>query len=358
MGSMLSTEIVNGLNGDPAVFVYLPQSGEGVLFDAGEIDRLSTRELLKVRTICISHTHVDHFIGFDRLLRVNIPHFRMIEVVGPSGIINNILGKLASYAWNLLEPDQINFMVHEVERSGAVRSVKITNTNGFIPEPVVTNKASKDPLHAPTASIPLSHERYKIDAVVLDHGMDVCAFILRLPNTTAVSKAALETLNLEPGPWIGELQRMASQHALKGEMEIGPNSTYDAKDLAAQILTAKAGESVAYVTDIVFSETNLDRMVHTLFQVDTLVCETNYRDEHQERAFTKKHLTTKQAALIAAAISAKNLKIFHVSNIYGDEPEASESEALAFFDQFAALPAKYLGQSLQEEFRAFEQFSK
>lgn len=356
MGAMLSTELVNGLNGDPAVFVYLPQGGEGILFDAGEIDRLSTRELLKVRTVCISHTHVDHFIGFDRLLRVNIPHFRTIEVIGPAGITSNILGKFASYAWNLLEPGQINFIVHEVERSGLVHSVKITNTNGFVPEPLMTKK--KESLNAPTASIPLSHERYKIDAVVLDHGMDVCAFILRLPDTTAVSKAALETLNLEPGPWIGELQRMASQRALRGEMEVDPGSSYDAMDLAEQILIAKAGESVAYVTDIVFSEANLDRMVHTLFQVDTLVCETNYRDEHQDRAFAKKHLTTKQAALIAAAISAKNLKIFHVSNIYGEEPEVSESEALSFFEQLSSLPAKFLGQSLQEEFRAFEQFSK
>ena len=355
---MLSTELVNGLNGDPAVFVYLPQGGEGILFDAGELDRLSTRELLKVRTICVSHTHVDHFIGFDRLLRVNIPHFRMIEVVGPSGITSNIIGKLASYAWNLLEPDQINFIVHEVERSGVVNSAKITNTNGFVPEPIVKKAKEAKITNAPTASIPLTHDRYKIDAVILDHGMDVCAFILRLPDTTAVSKAALETLNLEPGPWIGELQRMASTKTWKGEMEIGTGSTYDAKDLAEQILIAKAGESVAYVTDIVFSEANLDRMVHTLFQVDTLVCETNYRDEHQDRAFAKKHLTTKQAALIASAISAKNLKIFHVSNIYGEEPEASESEALAFFEQLSSLPAKFLGQSLQEEFRAFEQFSK
>jgi ribonuclease Z len=358
MGAMLSTELVNGLNGDPAVYVYLQQSGEGILFDAGELDRLSTRELLKVRTICISHTHVDHFIGFDRLLRVNIPHFRMIEVIGPAGITKNIIGKLASYTWNLLEPDQINFIVHEVASSGSVQSVKITNSNGFVAEAVVNKKKESVVTNPPTASIPLSHDRYKIDAVVLDHGMDVCAFILRLPDTTAVSKAALETLNLEPGPWIGELQRMASSHGLEGEMEIGPGSTYDARALAEQILIAKAGESVAYVTDIVFSEANLDRMVHTLFRVDTLVCETNYRHEHQARAFAKKHLTTKQAALIAAAISAKNLKIFHVSNIYGEEPEASESEALAFFEQFSSLPAKFLGHSLQEEFRAFVQFSK
>lgn len=357
MGAMLSTELVNGLNGDPAVFVYLPQGGEAILFDAGELDRLSTRELLKVRTVCVSHTHVDHFIGFDRLLRVNVPHFRTLEVIGPSGIIKNIQGKLASYAWNLLEPEQVNFIVHEVEKSGRVASVKITNANGFVP---TLFKSQYAPLErtAPTASIPLSHERYHIDAVVLDHGMDVCAFILRLPDTTAVSKSALETLNLEPGPWIGELQRMAASQTLAGEIEIGPGSTYDVKALAEQLLTAKPGESIAYVTDIVFSEPNLDRMVHALSRVDTLVCETNYQNEHQDRAFAKKHLTTKQAALIASAISAKNLKIFHVSNIYGEECEQSEREALSYFEELSALPTKFLGQALQEEFRAFEQFSK
>lgn len=360
MGVMLSTELVNGLSGDPAVFAYLPQGGEAVLFDTGELDKLSNRELLKVRTICISHTHVDHFIGFDRLLRVNVPHFRTLELIGPAGITKNLQGKLAAYSWNLLEPDQITFIVHEVERSGSVNSTRVTNTNDFIPQPLKLAKPSTKnrEIGPPAAQIPLSHERYYIDAVVLDHGMDVCAYILRMPDTTAVSKSALESLNLEPGPWIGNLQRMASSQTLAGEIEIGAGSTHDAVALAEQILTAKAGESVAYVTDIVFSEANLDRMVHALSKVDTLVCETNYRHEHQDRAFAKKHLTTKQAALIASAILAKNLKIFHVSNIYGDECEASETEALGFFEELSSLPAKFLGQSLQEEFRAFEHFSK
>ncbi len=357
MGAMLSSDIVNGLAGDPAVFAYLPQGGEAVLFDAGELDKLSNRELLKVRTVCISHTHVDHFIGFDRLLRVNVPHFRTLEVIGPSGIIKNILGKLASYAWNLLEADQINFIVHEVDRSGAVSSVKISNTNNFVPLNFVAPK-KPDVKDEPVASIPLSHDRYQIDAIVLDHSMDVCAFALRLPSTTAVSKAALEVLNLEPGPWIGELQRMATNQTLAGEIETSPGTTHDAKALAEQILTPKKGESLAYVTDIVFSQDNLERMAKALTEVDTLVCETNYRHEHQARAFAKKHLTTKQAALIASAISAKQLKIFHVSNIYGEASQESEVEALGFFEELSVLNPDVLGHSLREEFQAFEQFSK
>lgn len=356
MGAMLSSEIVNGLGGDPAVFAYLPQGGEAVLFDAGELNKLSNRELLKIRTVCISHTHVDHFIGFDCLLRVNVPHFRTIEVIGPTGITKNILGKLASYAWNLLEADQINFIVHEVERSGIVHSSKISNTNDFVPIKIPQTNQSGVKMEHPTAVIPLSHDRYQIEAVVLDHGMDVCAFALRLPSTTAVSKVALEKLNLEPGPWIGELQKMATNQLLVGEIETSPGTTHDAKGLAEQILTPKIGESLAYVTDIGFSKANVDRMVHALSPVDTLVCEANYRHEHQSRAFAKKHLTSKQAALIAAAISAKNLKIFHVSNIYGELSAESETEASGFFEEFSALDRAALRIVLQEEFQAFDQF--
>src|SRR5690606_24994441 len=112
---------------DPAVYGFFPRSGDAVLFDLGALDGLSNRELLRVRMALVSHTHIDHFIGFDRLLRVNIPHGRMIEICGPPGIIRNVKGKLDGYLWNLLEPDQLRFTVHEIDREGGVRSVLLAS---------------------------------------------------------------------------------------------------------------------------------------------------------------------------------------------------------------------------------------
>ena len=68
MLSSVNIQLVNGLSGDPAVYAQIGQTGESILFDAGSLDALSNRELLKIRVVAISHTHVDHFIGFDKLI--------------------------------------------------------------------------------------------------------------------------------------------------------------------------------------------------------------------------------------------------------------------------------------------------
>ncbi len=339
MGNAIDIKLVNGLAGDPAICVNFTQAGESLLFDAGSLETMTSRELLKVRVVAISHTHVDHFIGFDRLIRVNVPHFRTVEVVGPTGIIENIRGKLTGYLWNLLEPDQVNFVVHEVSKIGTIRSVKISNTFNFEARPVGTSEANESPqgpgvaVHVPL----LQSVGYSLRATVVDHGTDVLAFCLTMPDALAVNKEKLAASSFEPGPWIGDLQKKAASGDLTGTIEIG-GKTISALELAKDLLQPRLGESVVYVTDMVFSEANM-RSLKSLTDrpVDLVISEANYLASDRDKAQLKKHLTTTQAALIAALLSAKKLQIFHISNIYGQDTETSLNESAAAFDQLRGL---------------------
>ena len=57
--------MVNGPFQDPVLYVDMRWQGSAVLFDLGRIDRLSPGHLLRLTHICVSHTHMDHFMGFD-----------------------------------------------------------------------------------------------------------------------------------------------------------------------------------------------------------------------------------------------------------------------------------------------------
>jgi ribonuclease Z len=247
MANAIELSFVNGLAGDPAVNIYFKQSGESLLFDAGHLESLSSRDILKIKVIAISHTHIDHFVGFDKIIRTNVPHFRTPEVVGPEGIIKNIQGKLAAYTWNLLDPDQVNFIVHEVKHDGSVTSVRLSNSNDFQAEilPISSPHArGKDSV----VSIPLSHAPYMLSAVYVDHGMPVLAYRLQLPTALVVNKQELQASGLTPGPWISELQSRASRDDLTGVMAVdGINMS--AKDLSATLLSPRQGDSVIYVTE-------------------------------------------------------------------------------------------------------------
>jgi ribonuclease Z len=326
-----TSRILNGIAGDPAVFVINNQSSEGILFDSGDLSQISHKELLKVRVVLISHTHIDHFIGFDRLIRVNIPHHRLIEVVGPAGIVGNVCGKLAAYTWNLLEPNQVIYRVHEVLETGEVRTYEISNSSGFAPKKVLITPSVSDAI-----DIPLLRKDVRVSACVLDHGVPVCAYSVRVDDFDAISKDALSRENLEPGPWISELLERKRTNTLSDHNDIrGLNLT--SRQLASKIIEKRRGQKISYVTDVSFSKGNVSKLLNFLQETTVLICETNYRHEHRLKALEKKHLTTKQAALLAAASGSISLEVFHVSAIYHDDPEGSVAEASEFLMAFRQL---------------------
>jgi ribonuclease Z len=47
--------------------------------------------------VFVSHAHMDHFAGFDRLLRVTLGRDKSIALFGPAGFIDRVEHKLAGY---------------------------------------------------------------------------------------------------------------------------------------------------------------------------------------------------------------------------------------------------------------------
>ncbi|WP_205520612.1 MBL fold metallo-hydrolase [Propylenella binzhouense] len=97
MRPMLHPILVNGRTGDPALYVDFQFERRAVLLDIGDIQALEPRRLLRVSDVFISHGHIDHLIGFDRLLRVLVGRPAHIRIHGPAGIADRIGHKLAGY---------------------------------------------------------------------------------------------------------------------------------------------------------------------------------------------------------------------------------------------------------------------
>ena len=118
MSDLVRPWLVNGPFEDPALYLEFLHSRRAMLFDLGDLARLSSRQLLRVTHAFVSHTHMDHFAGFDRLLRSWLHRAGTLALVGPLGFIEQVERRLMSYRWNLLDESSIDFRLLVSEFDG------------------------------------------------------------------------------------------------------------------------------------------------------------------------------------------------------------------------------------------------
>ena len=321
--------LINGPFDDPGLFIPFLFENRAILFDAGDLTALSSRDILKISHVFVSHTHMDHFIGFDRLLRLFLGRDKNLYMYGPPGFLQNVEGKLAGYSWNLVNSYNYPFrlIVSEVRPQGLLIQ-EYPCRNKFLPDQKPASAPFKGELHA--------EESFKVTCTLLEHRIACLAFCIHERFHVNINKDALQNLGLKTGPWLTRFKK-----ALYSRTD--PNSTFEVEidggqkektfqlgRLAEQIAIITPGQKIAYVTDVVYNDANIDKIIEFAGNADHLFIEATFLDKDRNMAAEKSHLTARQAGELAARAKAKQFSIFHFSPRYlGQEDliyrEASEA---------------------------------
>src|SRR5450759_2574084 len=124
--------LINDPFGDPGLYLDLVFERRALLFDIGDLSRLAPRKLLRVSGVFVTHRHMDHFAGFDQLLRLLLGREKTVCIYGPAGLIEAVEHKLRAYSWNLIEGYEGNlvFQVTEIDSGGRLMSAQFSGRPG------------------------------------------------------------------------------------------------------------------------------------------------------------------------------------------------------------------------------------
>jgi len=316
--------LVNGSFGDPGLYVSFLFEKQAMLFDLGDISALSSRDILKTNHVFITHTHIDHFIGFDRLLRLFLGRRKTLHIYGPAGILKNLEGKLAAYTWNLVTHYNNSFVLIAVEvHPTHLIEQRYACSDRFLP--------AKPPIRRAYSEILLQTPILSVKTAILDHGIPCLGFALKERFHVNIIKERLRKHGMVVGPWLKTFKQ-----ALFDDPQLeNPDAVFDVPtegatagsdqptirhwrlgDLAREIAMITPGQKIAYIADIIYRPLNAAKVVSLARDADVMFIEAAFLEKDRDVRGAQYHLTAKQAGMLAALAGVKNHTLFHFSPRY------------------------------------------
>jgi ribonuclease Z len=201
-GVIPDCRLVNGSTGDPLLFIDYPGKNNALLFDAGELCNLETQRLADLEAVFITHHHMDHFVGFDRLLRANLDSDKVVHIFGPVGTINKIYQRITSYEIQFFPFQKVVFRVHEIVGK-KLRWANLECARHF-PEPDPREVRWKAPLVFENASL-------QVEAVPVDHTAPCLAYALVEKSGTRIAYVTDTLWSAKSKPGLVKLARRADR---------------------------------------------------------------------------------------------------------------------------------------------------
>ena len=333
MRPSLNPRLINGPFDDPGLFIPFSFQKRAFIFDLGNLNCLPPKDLLKISHAFVTHTHMDHFIGFDYLLRILLGCEKNLALFGSSGFLKNIEGKLVGYAWNLVDNFDypLSLQVTEVH-PGFTLSRNYRCRDRFEP--------ARQPIKRPFDGVLYEEPAVKISAVILDHAIPCLGLSIKERLHVNIIKDGLKRLDLEPGPWLTAFKqalydRTDSAAWFRVPTAASPaGKSFRLGELAGQIAKITPGQKITYITDAAYSEANIEKITDLAGDSDQLFIEAAFLEEDRRIAAQKHHLTARQAGALAARAAAGRFSIFHFSPRYLGRESLLYEEAAEAYNSF------------------------
>lgn len=336
MRPLFHPRLIHDPFGDPGLYVAWMHGRRSLLFDLPELSLLPPGDLLRVSQAFISHTHMDHFVGLDRLVRLNLGRSKRLRLFGPHPLLEQTSARLRSYTWNLVSgyKERLVIEVNQVRGDVLERAV-LDCRQGF------EDSGMRD--LSPFDGILWEESGMRVRAALLDHKVPSMAFCLEEPIHVQVLKGKLEEHGLQRGSWLRRLREALLEGAppdLPVEVRPPGRGPIPLGWLREHLVCFSRGQRMGYVVDAAPSKENARRIVELVRGADVLFIEAPFPEREYQRARQRAHLTALRAGTIAAMARVSKVVPFHFSPKYGPDPSSLQEEVQVGFQSLVKGPTQ------------------
>ena len=311
---MIKSENKSRINEDICVLATPDNHSYSYLFDCGVASRLKVAEIMRVRAVFVTHTHVDHFINFDAIIRNRAGSKDPITITGPQGIARNVQGKLNAYTWNLIGKSGSGFEIREIVDDHSFKLFRLCPPRWKIE---FIAKVNSEPL--------FSQDKISVRHCVLDHKIPSIAYLMQEENS-------LNIMNLpyRPGPWIQELKKAFRDGDHLRQLYVDDHQVM-ARDLF-HTLQESQGYRLGYAMDHLGGGPNHEKLKIFFQGIEELYIESFFRHVDWSYAKKHKHCTSYLSGKLAREAGVQKLNLVHHSRRYHEEIPDLLEEGIAAFE--------------------------
>ncbi len=322
-----TVQLVNGSTGDPVLYLDYSGGDNALLFDGGENCALTQDQLGDLEAVFVTHHHVDHFIGLDRIVRANLDRDKTLHVFGPVNTIQKVFDRVKSYEYPFFPFMKLCLRVHEL-LPGAMRVGEVSCAKKFAPPEVRE--------HPWAGRVCYETEHLRVEAAAADHTVPCLAYALVERTGHHPDPEKLAGGLLRSGPWVQEALRLLRAGAPAETILEIQGGRFRLGALAEQYFVESPGARVAYVTDTLWSEAARPELVKLAKGAWRLYCDSFYAAAQAKEAAKHKHMMAPQSAELAKLAKVEQLVLIHFSTRYAGKYGQLVDEAAAVFPRVTA----------------------
>lgn len=256
-------------NEDISILVQLDNHPWNYICECGDASSWTVKEVQNANAIFISHTHIDHFVNFDMVIRHQIGIQRKVIICGPKDIAKQVQAKLKSYTWNLIKQGAILYEIHEMVADHEIKVFELEPpTWTLIEKPSIVN------------NIIFQDKHFKVSAILLDHKTPTLAYKFEENDTIKID---IQASGFRGGRWVKLLKEAFEKGDAKQIIPI-EDKEYSAKDLF-HLLHLQKGDTVGVIMDHAANSANHQKITAHFFGCNKVFIESFYKNE--DRAFAE-----------------------------------------------------------------------